>query len=312
MRIATFNLQNLRLRMRDGQQLLDGAVDEDVSGAESSQALAFADRMQTAHVIKEAKADFVGLQEVFDRTTLDYFHDRFLRVIGTPAYPCRYCYPGNDGRGRNVAAMSRYRPVSIKTHACLSGADLGLDDLPPALRDQRLFRRDCLELDFSFVSIFVCHFKAPYPDVAKAHLIREAEARAVRKIVEARFIDRETARWIILGDFNEPAAGQESQPSALNVFRDGFAVDLLDRLAPGRDWTYEFGRNHRHSRPDGLFVSPRLAQEYPDLCPKILRTGMKPTRVHRTDDAHPPDRPHASDHALVYADFTHLEDTAPA
>ena len=73
----------------------------------------------------------------------------------------------------------------------------------------------------------------------------------------------------------------------------------MDRLPPGSDWTYETPESHLLSRPDRILLSPRLAREYPDVRPQILRSGMK-----RAPDQ--PDHPHASDHALGHADFPGL------
>lgn len=308
MRIATFNLQNLRLRTRDGRPVLDGAADQDQPGIVRPTDLAHADRIETARVIAGAWADIIALQEVFDLATLEFFHDEFLVAAGFPPYPHRYCHPGNDGRGQNVAAMSRKPCISAKSHAELIGADLGLTDLPDDLRDHPIFRRDCLELEFDAVTLFVCHFKAPYPDVAKAHVVREAEARAVRKIIEARFAEPQSERWIILGDLNQPARLDETSRSALDPLKSGFAVDLMDRLTPGKDWTHEVPDTHVHSRPDRILVSPRLANEYPEVRPQIIRSGMEPVPhiPPNGPPAGPGSGPHASDHALVYADFSGL------
>ena len=308
MRIATFNLQNLRLRTRNGRPVLDGAIDHDRPGARRPTALARADRIETARVIAQAKADVVALQEVFDLAALDFFHDRFLLEAGAHAYPYRYCFRGNDGRGLEVAALSRRSPVRVRSHAKLTGADLGLSDLSSDLRDHPIFRRDCLELEYDKVSVFVCHFKAPYPDEAKAQIVREAEARAVRRIIEARFPEAARERWVVIGDFNEPARGDVAGASALEHLKSGFAVDLLDRLTPGTDWTYEIPETHLHSRPDRILVSPKLADDYPDVRPKIIRTGMDAARRGSGDGVSngPGSAPHASDHALVYADFPGL------
>ena len=308
MRIATFNLQNLRLRSRDGSLVLDGAADQDRPGTSRSTELARADRAATARVIASARADIVALQEVFDLAALDFFHDRFLLGAGSTPYPHRYCFDGNDGRGLNVAAMSRRRPVHARTHATVTGADLELSDLPTDLQDHPIFRRDCLELEFDTVTVFVCHFKAPYPDVAKAHVVRKAEARAVRAIIESRFAEPDRERWIVLGDFNEPARSETASGSALAPLTSGFAEDLLDRLEPGADWTYELPDNHLRSRPDRIFASPRLAREFPDTRPQIIRSGMEAVQ-HAPDDRSAGDaflKPHASDHALIYADFSGL------
>jgi len=308
MRIATFNLQNLRLRERNGRPTLDGASDQDQPEALRPTELARADRIETARVIAKAGADVVALQEVFDLAALDFLHDRYLLEAGSRAYPHRYCFKGNDGRGLNVAAMSRRPPSSVTSHAKLTGADLGLWDLPADLRERPIFRRDCLTLDFDTVTLFVCHFKAPYPDRAKAHVVREAEARAVKKIVEGHFPDPSRARWIILGDFNEPAPSDAASRSALAPLKTGLAIDLLDRLTPGTDWTYEVPNSHVQSRPDRLLVSRRLAEEYPYVRPVIIRSGMEAAQHMSADDVEtdPLSKPHASDHALVYADFPGL------
>lgn len=294
MRIATFNVQNLRLRSRDGDAALDGAVDRDMPDAARSPRLDIADRRRTARVIREADADIVALQEVFDRDALDFFHDRFLLPAGAAPYPHRICLPGNDGSGLNVAALSRVEPAGITGHAAMTGSEFGLTDLPEPLRDRPLFRRDCLRLDFDRLSLFICHFKAPYPDPQVAWTVRNAEARAVRTIVERAFPRPAEARWIILGDFNEPAR-PAAGPSAIAPLTTGFAVDLMDRSAPGADWTYETPDTHLHSRPDRILVSPSLAAACSGCRPQVIRTGGDPAS-----------RPHASDHALVFVDFPGL------
>ena len=305
MRIATFNVQNLRLRKRNGQRILDGASDTDMPEPTSYYALAFADRVKTARIIAAASADVVALQEVFDLETLDFFNDRFLIPAGAKDYRHRYCIKGNDGRGLNVAALSRFAARRVQSHAEKSGAELGLTDLSKELRDLPLFRRDCLEVDLGTAVLFICHFKAPYPDVEKAFRVRRAEAQAVRRLVEDRFPNPEAQRWIVLGDLNEPAPHECQGESALEVFGDGFAIDLLDRLPKGRDWTYELPESHLHTRPDRILASPALAREFPDVQPRIIRAGMDPKRL-EMDAGSGSWHPTASDHALVYADFQGL------
>ncbi len=267
-------------------------------------ALAFADRVETARIIAAARADVVALQEVFDLETLDFFTDRFLVPAGAKDYKHRYCIKGNDGRGLNVAALSRSEAV-VQSHAGKSGADLRLTGLSEDLRDLPVFRRDCLEMALDSAVLFICHFKAPYPDEKKALNVRHAEAQAVRRLVENRFPQPETRRWIVLGDFNEPASRENGGRTALEVFGDGFAVDLLDRLPKGHDWTYELPESHLHTRPDRILVSPALAREFPDAQPKIIRSGMDPERLDKNGGSRGW-HPRASDHALVYADFPGL------
>lgn len=304
MRIANFNVQNMRLRRRDGALSLDGAVDRDMADG-ADPALDRVDRRLTAEVLAAVDADVVAMQEVFDIGTLDHFHDRFLVATGAAPYPHRYCLPGNDGQGMNVALISRVRPRRVKSHASLTADDLGLSDAPESLAGQPLFRRDCLEVELPGLTLYVCHFKAPYPDAAEAAAVRRAEAAGVRRIIERRFADPAEARWLIVGDLNEPAAG--TAMSALRPLTEGFAVDLMARVERADRWTYEEPDRHKHSRPDAMLASPALAGAFPDATPRILRAGMSAVAAGGgafAEVGNP--RPHASDHAAVAVDFPNL------
>ena len=89
MRVLTFNVQNLRLRNPQGRDRLDGARDGTDGTDPQARALDFADRRLTAQVLARADADICALQEVFDRETLDYFHDRLLVATGVAPWPWR-------------------------------------------------------------------------------------------------------------------------------------------------------------------------------------------------------------------------------
>ena len=96
MRLATFNVQNLRLRQRQGT-VLDGAMDQDFDDQPRSVEQDIADRHMTAKVIAEAKADIVALQEVFDAETLEFFYTHFLLPAGSPADPTVFVYQEMTG-----------------------------------------------------------------------------------------------------------------------------------------------------------------------------------------------------------------------
>jgi endonuclease/exonuclease/phosphatase family metal-dependent hydrolase len=309
MRIATFNVQNMRLRTREGRPLLDGARDCDAGSADPDPALDVIDRRLTAEVIHAIAADVIALQEVYDQATLDHFHDAILMPTGAAPYPYRHCLPGNDGRGRNVAVMSRCRPVRVVSHADATAADLGLSDVPAGLRSGPLFRRDCLEVELTGLTLFICHFKAPYPDRTKAWAVREAEARGVRRIIERRFATPAEAWWMVLGDLNDTATGTEPGRSAIRALTEEFAVDLLARLDEGAGWTYCYPDSQRRWRPDAMLASPALARALPGVRPEIFRAGMDPDAAAAEDRrfrAVTSTRPHASDHAAIYVDFPGL------
>jgi len=310
MRIATFNVQNLRLRHPAGQARLDGARDYDVlqDSTPEATALDLADRRLTSAILLQANADVVCLQEVFDLETLDFFHDHLMRHAGVKPYPHRICLPGNDGGGRDLAVLSRSPLDDVRSHAHLIPADLDLT--PPAgMRpDVPIFRRDCLFLRVGDLNLFHCHFKAPWPDIARAWPVRRMEALAVRKLVEARFKNDPTALWMIVGDLNEPNEREIKDPAVAPLLPP-FSVDLLGRMPEDERWTFYNAQDDQYARPDALLASPALAQRFPRAIPQALRAGLD--RVARRSNemrlvdvgAH---RPHASDHAAIVIDLEGL------
>ncbi len=311
MRIATFNVQNMRLRTRGGVARLDGARDGDVpedAGAAAA-GLDPADRDLTAAVIERADADVVALQEVFDRATLDHFHDRVLVPTGIRPYPHRVCLPGNDGRGLDIAVMSRLPLRSVASHAGETPSSLGLEPVEGVGAADRIFRRDCLEVAIGELTLFVCHFKAPGPDHATTWPVRRLEAAAVRKLVERRFAAPGDALWLVIGDLNEQRHAPPGRERAIAPILNGFSVDLLLRLPADERWSYQPPDSIHYSRPDALLASPELARRWPDAIPRILRSGLgREIEGYRGErlSAVGRHRPHASDHAAIVIDFSDL------
>ena len=310
MRIATFNVQNLRLRRKAGRARFDGARDYDVpqdSTAEAT-ALDLADRRLTSAILAQADADVVCLQEVFNLETLDFFHEHLMRHAGAAAYPHRVCLPGNDGGGRDLAVLSR-RPIEgLRSHATLTPDDLGLTPPEGMRADMPIFRRDCLTFRVGDLNLFHCHFKAPWPDTTRAWPIRRIEALAVRKLVEAHQNHNRDALWMILGDLNEPVEPVVKDP-AIAPLLPPFSVDLLERMPQQDRWTFYNAQDGQYARPDALLASPALARRWPDATPQALRAGLD-RDARRTDVARLPDvgahRPHASDHAALVLDLDGL------
>lgn len=305
MRIATFNAQNLRLRQTPGGPRLDGARDRD-SDVPDDAGLDVEDRRLTAALLARIGADIVCLQEVYDAATLDHFHDAFLLPAGAAPYPQRVCLPGNDGHGLNVALLGRRAPDDVVSNSDLRAADLGLDDPGGVLHGQPVFRRDCLQVRFGALTLFVCHLKAPYPDRDRAAAIRSLEAAAIRRIVERAFPDPGSGLWMIVGDLNTPVGTGIEGDEALAPLLGGFAVDLMERLPDGEDWTFRMPDTGERLRPDAMLASPALARLCPGAVPVVERIGMEP-RADRPAGSpfatvgRP--RPHASDHAAIWIDL---------
>jgi hypothetical protein len=298
MRILSFNIQNLRLRMAAGQPRLDGARDRDEVGEPAE--LDPADRRLSAALLARARADLVLLQEVFDADTLNWFNTRSLPAAGLPSYPHAHCPPGNDGRGLDLAVLSR-QPVRLTSHANITPADLGLEAAQP---DLPVFRRDCLMVEAGPLTVFVCHFKAPYPDADAAWPVRRLEAEATRRLIERVFPDPSKGLWLIAGDLNEPF--EATGPAAIQPLLPPFSTDLMARLPEDQRWTYHDPHSDSYGQPDALLASPALAARWPNAVPKVLRDGLAHEAT-RHRGAHLPGvgrhRPHASDHAALLLDL---------
>jgi endonuclease/exonuclease/phosphatase family metal-dependent hydrolase len=310
MRIATFNVQNLRLRHPLGRPRFDGARDGDVPQDKGSQAAALdlADRRLTAAVLAHADADVVCLQEVFDIEALDFFHDHLLRNAGGHVYRHRFCFPGNDGAGRDVALMSRLPVDEVVSHARLTAVDLDFEDLAGRKADTPVFCRDCLMAQIGELTLFLCHFKAPWPDAEAAWPVRRLEALAVRRLIERRFPDDKDAFWLVLGDLNEPGDIQDGEQAIAPLTQD-FATDLMKRLPQTERWSYYEPGSGRYSRPDYILASPALAGKWPDVRPCVLREGLSQEAKRyegRRLSGVGPHRPRASDHAALVVEFVGL------
>ena len=299
MRIATFNVQNLRLRRGDGPPRLDGASDEDDPPNSPDPGRDRADRVLTAEVIAAAAPDVLCLQEVYDLPSLDHFHDAFLRAAGAAPWPHRVCLPGNDGHGRDVAILSRRPLEEVASHAGLTPIDLDIAVPPGTDSGRPVFCRDVLRAQLGRLTLFVVHFKAPWPDPDAAHAARRLEAAALRRLIERRFSGDDTALWLILGDFNEPAR-KGPDPRAIAPLLAPFSCDLMDRLPVTERWTYRLPGSGLRSCPDRILASPALAHRWPDARPRIHRDGMPPDPAAGPSD---PSRPRASDHALLSLDL---------
>lgn len=305
MRIATFNVQNLRLRQGADGPRLEGARDRDVTLPES-RGLDVMDRRLTAEIIARIDADILCLQEVFDTATLDHFQETFLAAAGLPPYPVRVCEPGNDGHGLNVAVMARFAPERVISHARATAMDLGFDDPQGVLRGGPVFRRDCLEVKFGALNLFVCHLKAPYPNRERAAAIRSLEALAIRRVIELSMRNTAESLWMVVGDLNTPVGTDVNMDEALRPLLGGFAVDLMARVPEGEDWTFRMPDTGERLRPDAMLASPRLARLAGSVVPGVERRGMDRAVARGAgfplSEVGSP-RPHASDHAAIWIDL---------
>lgn len=359
-RIATFNIENLiarfdftgyrnQLKSDRVLKLFDIKSEADYERLEAARVVSSTDdtRQLSALAIADTHADILCLQEVDNMEALKAFEYGYLfRMIGS-GYRQKYLVEGNDSRGIDVAVLMREKtrdgqPIELRdvtSHAALTYHDLGLyhPGLGERVRpDDRIFKRDCLELDLRVggrpVTVYVVHFKSMtngrdgMDGRTSTMPIREAEAKAVRHIIENRFGPDNASRrnFVICGDMNDyqervDVIGDRRSgydyvhrphlPSALDVFsHDGFAENPMLRRDPLDRWTlyHSRGPEEQHlCQLDYIWLSKGLAQANPQALPEVIRNGQPfrtPFPPGQEVERYPRtgwDRPKASDHCPI-------------
>lgn len=365
-RIATFNAENLMqrfdfsgfrnaLRRDRAISMLEVHDREQYEALEQARVVAHTDdTMQlTALAVADCQADIVCLQEVENLAALHAFEYGYLYKMTGKGYLHRYLIEGNDTRGIDVCLMMRDETatgdklefVSARSHAHLTYADLGIHTSELAETgnepNERIFRRDCLEVDIRVAgrpfTVYVVHFKSmgrPRDDVDGrlwTMPIREAEAKAVRHIIEARFGKGKTAnkRWVICGDLNDYrsriiVSGDRhvghrfrhatEQNSGFDPLLSGdFAESLVARRPDLEQWTLFHSRSPEEQhlcQLDYLLASPAVADRNPKAVPEIIRKGQPfrtPFPQGQADERYPRvgwDRPKSSDHCPVVVELS--------
>ncbi|CAG0953142.1 hypothetical protein RHIZO_00299 [Rhizobiaceae bacterium] len=360
LRIATFNVENLMHRFdysgfrnqlnQDRTLSLFEIKDEaEYRLLEQARMIAHTDdtRQLTALAIAETRSDIVCLQEVDDVEALRAFEYGYLFKMVGQGYRNKYTSTGNDSRGIDVAVMMREQTrqgepiefVRMTSHAHVTYEEFGLHTTElDALGNkpfERIFRRDCLEIDVRVggrpLTIYSVHFKSmgsPRNGLSGRDAtmpVRIAEAKAVRQIIEARFGKDHAAgkRWVICGDLNDyrervivtgddpdyafsPVV--EAHSSVDTILADGFCENLVARRPAIDRWTlyHTRGPEERHlCQLDYLLASPALARANQAAIPDIIRRGQPwrtPFPPGQAVDRYPRtgwDRPKASDHCPV-------------
>jgi endonuclease/exonuclease/phosphatase family metal-dependent hydrolase len=325
-RIGTFNVENLlnrfdfyrynRLTREPALEILN--VESDQEGMTLRKALHVTltddSRQMTAQAIRDLNAEVLCLQEVDNKDVLDIFHQYYLKKSAGVHYGWRRVEEGNDIRGIDVGVMSKHR-ILVKSHKDITFADFELFN--KQLEDYGLsegdpiFRRDCLEVEVhwqdTILTLFICHFKSMSGERDKTRPVREAEAKAVKRIIKDKYQGNHAeANWAILGDLNDYKYHNGEAVSNISLetlFKDGFSFNIMDNLEKAERWTHYYPAENSHSQLDYILLSPALANKNPNVQPDIIRKGQ-PYRVPDLENKprYPRvgfDRPKASDHCPV-------------
>ncbi|WP_275783346.1 endonuclease/exonuclease/phosphatase family protein [Pararhizobium gei] len=360
LRLATFNIENLMsrfdfsgfrniLKQDRVLRLFEVKSEGEYQRLEEARTISHTDdtRQMSALAIADCDADILCLQEADNMAALQAFEYGYLFKMVGNGYRQKYLIEGNDSRGIDVAVLVREETrdgrkiecIDVKSHASLTYADLDLfnDGLAATnVPGDRIFKRDCLELDFRIggrpLTLFVVHLKSMGParngfDGRTSTMpVRTAEVAAVRRIIENRFGAGNTdgEMFAVCGDMNDyqervdvtgdrrggySFVPRQESASALDIFsHDGFVENVVRRRPELDRWTlfHSRGPQERHlCQLDYIWLSKALAQRNPSSVPEIIRAGQ-PYRTlfppGQEVERYPRtgwDRPKASDHCPV-------------
>ncbi|HEV3002196.1 MAG TPA: endonuclease/exonuclease/phosphatase family protein [Solirubrobacteraceae bacterium] len=299
-RLASFNVENLFARWRfrgdvdPAQANKKGWIVDESLFME----LGDEDKAITAAAIEDVRADVLALQEVEGLDTLKHFRDQFL---GLAEYPHVAGIDGNDPRLIDVAVMSRFPIVHVRSYQHLPDPDLPVE---------RVFSRDCLEVDVdaggAVVTLFVNHFKSMAGGRAATRRRRVNQVAAVMQIVRARFGDAGDAPFAVLGDLNDfPQRDQQGETALGDLLAWEAVENVVDRLPEDERWTHYWDDKEEYRQLDYVLLSRHLAERL-DGPPQIYRQGMPLRAVRYRGDRLRGvgwDRPKASDHCAVAVDL---------
>jgi endonuclease/exonuclease/phosphatase family metal-dependent hydrolase len=157
---------------------------------------------QFAQSIELLNADVLALEEVENRDHLQRFVDVFLPDMG---YQEVVLFEGNDGRGIDVALLSRVPVGPVRSHRHIRFPG-------PNGEGTMRFNRDVLAVTLQPaggppVEVWVVHLKSKRGSgengVDETEPVRLAEATEVRKLLDEQLARDPQARIIVTGDFND-------------------------------------------------------------------------------------------------------------
>ena len=239
--VATYNIENYTMTNR---------MAEDVYRKDYPKPEAEKDALRA--VIRRMDADVLALQEVGGEPYLRELQ-RDLKREGME-YPHAAILQAEDP-ARMIAVLSRRAFVGVTQH----------DDLAFKYFDGTTkVRRGLLEVRVAQgrgeVALFVVHLKSRFterPDDPAAAVLRAGEAVAIRDRVLKVFPDPASARFLVVGDFND---GRTQRPVRAILDRGKTRISewLPAADSRGHVWTHFFRKDDSYSRVDHVLVSPGL------------------------------------------------------
>jgi len=203
-------------------------------------------------VIRAMDADLLFLQEMGGPAHLEELR-RDLAAEGLPYAHATVLEAADDDR--HIALLARQAPLAVVPHRDLQFKYFG---------EMTAVKRGLLEVRLATasgeVTVWALHLKSRYtdrPDDPLSAKRRAGEATVIRNHILTRFPDPASARFLVLGDFND---AKNSAPLRYLLKRGNKVIAHLLPAADsrGETWTYCYGKEDTYQRVDHVLVSPGL------------------------------------------------------
>ena len=213
---------------------------------------------QIAAAVRKVNPDVISFEEVENEHVLRAMASQFLMDLN---YKYFCVLPTNSDRGQNVGVMSRIPIVSATSHRFQEFT------LPGEDRTWR-FARDLLRVRVQAsetrpLDVFVVHFKSKLDAEGDPMGVkwRTAEARQVRKIIDAQLATDPRSWMVLMGDFNDTPEGSTIK-SLLDANDKGQAslIDMHASLVGEERFTYRKAPYRKQGPIDYIMASPDLAK----------------------------------------------------
>lgn len=250
----------------------------------------------TARVIRDIKADVLGIIEVESRPVLRDFNQQNLVAVGGKPFGHVMVIDGNDTRGIDVGIMSKSsHPIGImRSH---------VDD---HINGKNIFKRDCPEFEIitpnnTRIFVMVAHLKSKAgKNQESASLIRKNEAERISEIYKALRINGE--KYIaVVGDFNDTP----SSPALAPLLNKTDLKDIFNHVHfDNGGYAGTYGSCSEQNKIDYILLSPDLFAQVQNA--GVIRSGMWPGAREKKWQCYPEiTRPQdaASDHAALWVDL---------
>jgi endonuclease/exonuclease/phosphatase family metal-dependent hydrolase len=238
----------------------------------------------TGRVINEIMPDVMCVVEVENSTALVNFNKQLLNNH----FKYNMAFNGNDNRGIELGIYSNYAISNFKSHVFetfkLNGSRY------------KIFSRDCAEYEIALnngkkLHILCNHFKSNGHGSEKVNKIkRRQQAEKVNEILKKYDLNKDFV--VVSGDFNDTPESESLHPLLYNKK----LINIVDNI----------------NGPKGTFLDKDEQFDYLlvsiALYGKITNIGIERRGIFNNGQVEPFDTVtsksnHASDHALVWADF---------